>query len=291
MSPSIDHDESSHRTLLLFGSQALSFDEAYFERIRLNVVGDKDNRWMIDVVEDLSTYWKELCEIIPSLRSLPGERWLKQHTHWLQHGSKEDQRPSQLPNIILSPLVIMGHLSEYVQHSAASGEGFQSEEAEYQRANTETLGFCIGLLSAFAVSSSSTRAQFCQNGAAAIRLAMVVGGLVDAQMAESESVSLTATWKSEQGATKLNEVLENFPDVSLTHLTLCGRFSLSSFGYSINSSNYRHISQSRMTRTVLLLQPRRAQFRPFRGSWAKLALTLMRSGCRVVFTLRCTRVT
>nr|QNC49737.1 Hfaza1A [Hypoxylon fragiforme] len=216
MSPSIDNDESSHRTLLLFGSQALSFDEAYFERIRLNVVGDKDNRWMIDVVEDLSTYWNELCEIIPSLRSLPGERWLKQHTHWLQHGSKEDQRPSQLPNIILSPLVIMGHLSEYVQHSAASGEGFQSEEAEYQRANTETLGFCIGLLSAFAVSSSSTRAQFCQNGAAAIRLAMVVGGLVDAQMAESESVSLTATWKSEQGATKLNEVLENFPDTYIS---------------------------------------------------------------------------
>ncbi|KAI1770196.1 putative polyketide synthase [Hypoxylon cercidicola] len=210
-------DGSSPNILLLFGPQALSYDEAYFERVRLNVIGNGRNRWILDVIEDLPSYWKELGEAIPSLRSVPGEEWLQRLSHWLLNGRPEEQRTSPIPNIILSPLVVIGHLIDYIQHTnAPRGQpGFGEAGYEQSLSDTETLGFCVGILSAFVVSSSSTRAQFCQNGAAALRLAMVIGGLVDAQdvqIAESQSISLATTWKPEQTPSKLHEVLESFPD-------------------------------------------------------------------------------
>ncbi|KAI2602598.1 putative polyketide synthase [Hypoxylon sp. NC1633] len=214
MPPSVDFDGSSAYTLLLFGPRTLFYDEGYFERIRSSVVGDDRNQWIIDVVEDLSTYWKELCEEIPSLNAVAGESWLQRLAHWLRHGGVEEHPSSQLPNIILSPLVVISHIVEYIQHSAASASSSGSGETFHRNSpqNTETLGFCIGVLSAFAVSSSSTRAQFCQNAAAAIRLAMVIGALVDAQSVGNLSTSLTATWKSEEASSKLQRVLESFPN-------------------------------------------------------------------------------
>ncbi|XXH01490.1 hypothetical protein Hte_007850 [Hypoxylon texense] len=211
-------DKSSSNTLLLFGPQALSYDEAYFERVRLSVTDNEKNRWILDVIDDLPSYWKELSEVIPSLSSIPGEEWLQRLSHWLRNGISEEERGSPTPNIILSPIVVIGHLIEYIQHTANVPFGQPGfGEAGYERylSNTETLGFCVGILSAFAVSSSLTRAQFCQNGAAALRLAMVIGGLVDAQdtqIAESQSISLATTWKPEQTPSKLHEVLESFPD-------------------------------------------------------------------------------
>nr|UOS85799.1 non-reducing polyketide synthase [Hypoxylon rubiginosum] len=211
-------DKSSSNTLLLFGPQALSYDEAYFERVRLNVLGNEKNRWIRDVIEDLPSYWEELSEAIPSLSSIPGQAWLQRLSHWLLNGISEEQRTSPTPNIILSPIVVIGHLIEYIQHTTnepRGQSGFGEEGYEQNLSNTETLGFCVGILSAFVVSSSLTRAQFCQNGAAALRLAMVIGGLVDAQdmkIAESQSISLATTWKAEQTPSKLHEVLESFPD-------------------------------------------------------------------------------
>ncbi|KAI0165152.1 putative polyketide synthase [Hypoxylon sp. FL1284] len=211
-------NHTSANTLLLFGPQALSYDDVYFERVRLNVIGNERNRWILDVVEDLGSYWAELREAIPSLGAIPGEAWLRRLSHWLLSGRPEEERNSPIPNIVLSPLVVIGHLVEYIQHAHTfrGQPGLGDSVYEQQRlANTETLGFCIGILSAFAVSSSSTRAQFCQNGGAALRLAMVIGALVDAQdtqIAESQSISLATTWKSEQTPSKLHDVLENFPD-------------------------------------------------------------------------------
>ncbi|KAI1377954.1 putative polyketide synthase [Hypoxylon crocopeplum] len=211
MPHTIELEEPSANTLLLFGPQSLSYDETYFERVRLAILGDERNRWIVDVIEDLSTYWKELCDRIPSLSTIPGDSWLRRNARWLRHGGAEEQRSSPLPNVILSPLVVISHLVEYIQHSTSS-DGQLEAFHDSHRPNTETLGFCVGILSAFVISSSSTRAQFCQNGAAAIRLAMVIGGLVDAQNVGSQSVSLAATWKSEQAAHRLQRVLESFPD-------------------------------------------------------------------------------
>ncbi|KAI1385804.1 putative polyketide synthase [Hypoxylon trugodes] len=214
-------NELSTNTLLLFGSQALSYDEAYFERIRSNVTCDGSNRWIIDVVDDLSTYWPELCVQIPTLKAIQGENLLRRLSLWLQNADVEDEWTSRLPNIILSPLVVIGHLIQYIQNFSTPGGQleFDRSPSKGYRPNIETLGICIGMLSAFVISTSSTRAQFSQNGTAAIRLAMVVGALVDARDAESQSISLSTTWKSEQLSLKLHQVLANTPDsyVSVTY--------------------------------------------------------------------------
>lgn len=273
-------DKSSSNTLLLFGPQALSYDEAYFERVRLNVLGNEKNRWIRDVIEDLPSYWEELSEAIPSLSSIPGQAWLQRLSHWLLNGISEEQRTSPTPNIILSPIVVIGHLIEYIQHTTnepRGQSGFGEEGYEQNLSNTETLGFCVGILSAFVVSSSLTRAQFCQNGAAALRLAMVIGGLVDAQdmkIAESQSISLATTWKAEQTPSKLHEVLESFPDVRtpipIRVITL--------------TSRYRLTFPSRMMRIELLLRLQKLPFQILRGDSVKLVSRQTRLACTDAFT-------
>ena len=83
--------------------------------------------------------------------------------------------------------------------------------------NTETLGFCTGLLGAIAVSSSATQAQFQHYGAVAIRLAMLIGALVDAQDKSEdlygESKSFSAAWNSPECGAEMTRILERFPEV------------------------------------------------------------------------------
>jgi malonyl CoA-acyl carrier protein transacylase len=207
-------------TLLLFGPQALLFDEQYFGRIRHRVTSNAENQWILDVLEDFPSHWPALCQKVPKFGLIPGPPLTKKLVGWLRTGEmgildQDNQPAAHLPNVILSPLVVMAQLLEYAQL-------FQKNEqnrTDYSipEHNTETLGFCLGILSAFAVSSSSTRAQFLHNGAAALRLAMTIGALVDANDAHhaaGPSSSLAAVWKMGQSKSDLLRVLEDFPEVS-----------------------------------------------------------------------------
>jgi hypothetical protein len=205
-------------TLLLFGPQALLFDEQYFGRIRHHVTSHAENQWIFDVLEDFPSHWSALYQKIPKLGLLPGPSLAKKLVSWLRTGEMDildqDKKPAaHLPNITLSPLVVMAQLLEYAQL-------FQTKEQnDYSvpEHNTETLGFCLGILSALAVSCSSTRAQFLHNGATALRLALTIGALVDAQDAHDAagpSSSLAVVWKVGQSKSDLLWVLEDFPEVS-----------------------------------------------------------------------------
>jgi len=77
----------------------------------------------------------------------------------------------------------------------------------------ESLGFCTGLLSAFAVASAQNRKDFEKYGAVAIRLGMLVGMVVDAQGNTSPAKCLGVSWSSDKGTEELRRILDEFTEV------------------------------------------------------------------------------
>ena len=84
---------------------------------------------------------------------------------------------SDLPNVILSPLVVLSQLIQYSKYLKISHQGEVDSYGSHGQ-QKETVGFCIGLLSALNLSSAGNQAQFQQYGATAVRLAALIGALI-----------------------------------------------------------------------------------------------------------------
>lgn len=126
-----------------------------------------------------------------------------------------DITPCRFPllNILLSPMVVLGHLIEYtafvrgVNPNLADNEPLPSSVT----AETEILGLCTGVLSAFAVGSSSTLAELAHYGAIAVRLSMLVGALVDVEQLIPGSHGPSTSFSI---FGNVDKVLENLPEVT-----------------------------------------------------------------------------
>ncbi|KAI1102926.1 hypothetical protein F4804DRAFT_353299 [Jackrogersella minutella] len=200
-------------TILLFGPLALSFDEAAFAQVRKTVVENEHARWVLDTIAEFPQIWKSLTTSIPSLKTASGLKQLEDLSDAFRTGrSLETSFP--LPNKILIPLVIASHLTQYATFLQNSTEGDAFSTSKLDR---ETLGLCTGLLSAFAVSSSDDREQFKKYAAVAVRLAMLIGTIVDAQDEATEpSKSLTAAWNSVEGGEELKRIVKSFPETYIS---------------------------------------------------------------------------
>lgn len=200
--------------LYIFGPQALSFHQHYFDKIRTHIRHDSDSRWVHDAIKDGLNGWSDLEAAIPDLKLISGKRQLELLLEWLLDGETDIAASlcHRLPNTILGPLVVISQLWEY--------DRFQNLR-QNKRGNEKSLGFCIGQLSAVVVACSRTRAQFCRNGTAAIRLAIAIGGLVDAQDARlGESVSIAVSWDAESSENVVSELLRAHADVCLPFDTI-----------------------------------------------------------------------
>ncbi|KAI1395083.1 hypothetical protein F4819DRAFT_479568 [Hypoxylon fuscum] len=194
-------------TILLFGPLALSFDEAAFTQLRKTVAENEEFRWVLDTVSEFPQIWKSLTTSIPSLQSTSGLKQLEDLADAFRSG-RQLETPFPLPNKLLIPLVIVSHLTQYATFVRNSTEGFGAAKLD-----KETLGLCTGLLSAFAVASTGSSEQFKKYGAVAVRLAMLIGTVVDAQDEATEpSKSLSAAWNSAQSGEELQRIIKTFPE-------------------------------------------------------------------------------
>lgn len=219
-----DSYPSDGNTVLLFGPQALSFQEDSFHQLKSIILDDAENRWMLDAIAELPTYFRTFSEKSPKLQAISGVQQLENLNDWFKTG-KIQPTSFHLPNILLSPLVVLTQLTQYSKYlklvHIESGDG-QNLYASHSQ-NTETLGFCTGLLSALAVSSAGNQAQFQQHGAVAVRLAALIGALVDAQDAlgkHGESTSFATVWNSRETKTEMTRILQQFPEVKHPCLVL-----------------------------------------------------------------------
>ena len=204
--------------VLLFGSQALALDEASAQQLRSTLLDTPAFQWALDAIIDLSQYWDAVCKAVPNLQHIPGAKLLEDLKLWTETGKfKEASFP--LPNILLTPLVVITHLTQYEVFLEKAQPGLPASQYSHTsvKDDAETLGLCTGLLSAAAVSSSEDLMQLHHYSAVAVRLAMVVGALTDAQDklagVDGEAKSFSAAWSSPEVGAELEEILKRFPDV------------------------------------------------------------------------------
>lgn len=206
-------------TLLLFGPQSLSFNKTAFDQLRSTVTEGPSQRWILETVSDLPTYWNIICQHIPRLEVLPAGEWLTNLDCWFQAGAyPEDNFP--LPNTLLTPLVVLTQLVQYTRNLGLSqpSQGTPGLRSPFSASpNARTLGFCTGVLSAFAVSCSASQGDYERYGAVAVRLAMLIGAVVDAQDMSDEvdnrAKSYATAWNSPEQGNDLDRIMDRFPEV------------------------------------------------------------------------------
>ena len=194
---------------LLFGSQALAFKTKSFRQLRAELLDSPNCLWILRVLAELPTYWDTVIQSIPRLKSFPGIKLLHSLNEWLRTGEAPEEA-FPLPNILLTPLVVLIHLIQYAKFLEINQLSFKN--------NHEVVGLCTGLLSAQVASSSENQGEFEEYGGVAIRLAMLYGAVVDAQDTEAdpqgESKSISVAWISPESDAVLTQILKFFPEVS-----------------------------------------------------------------------------
>ena len=196
---------------LLFGSQALTFDLESFKRLRITLLESSNHLWILETLEELPDLWERAIQSIPSLQDFPGANLFRTLNGCLSKEEvPEDLFP--LPNVLLTPLVVIVHLTQYQRFIEKSKYSFKDSD--------KAIGLCTGLLSAQVVASSKTREDFQEQGRVALRLAMLVGALVDAQDTKidkiGDSKSFSVAWLRLEASVQLAQILEQFPEVSPT---------------------------------------------------------------------------
>jgi acyl transferase domain-containing protein/thioester reductase-like protein/SAM-dependent methyltransferase/acyl carrier protein len=231
---SMEYHNQQESTVLLFGPQALSFNRQ-FEKLRHSLSGEAGGQhWILDTVADLPRYWDALTEKIPKIKgAIQGKKHLTDLDSWLRRTPFEDDKlegQEYLPNLVLTPLVVLTQLTQYWRYLELNhqlhGDGAKSDlqadllarQKNGETNKVQTLGFCTGLFSAFAVASAKNQDEFEKYGAVAVRLAMLVGALVDAQEAWNKelghgpSKSYATAWRNPNQGQELRRILDSlFP--------------------------------------------------------------------------------
>jgi hypothetical protein len=201
--------------VLLFGPQVLSFDQEEFRRIRSALlINPEEYQWIIDTIHGFSEWLDVISQKIPQLQV--GKAYALQQSliDWIQSG----QFPPKefiIPNVFLNPLVVISQLTQYTKYLQCVYPGdADPHKAAAANSKGETVGLCVGLLSAAAVSSSSCRKEFQTYGAVALRIALLSGLLVDAVEIHERSTSLAAAWNSTDVGKEVTRIMKDFSDVS-----------------------------------------------------------------------------
>ncbi|KFZ17736.1 hypothetical protein V502_04427 [Pseudogymnoascus sp. VKM F-4520 (FW-2644)] len=207
-------------TVLLFGSLALSFDAPTFHQLRNTVTEGENYSWILDTVAELPQCLKTVTQEFPDFQAGPGIQLLEDMSRWFETGHIPDTA-FPLPNILLNPLVIITHLTQYSKYLEVANRNSCKGDDIFASSATdrETLGFCTGLLSAAAVSSSASKEQFQKYGAVALRIGMLVGLVVDTEDASAElgeSVSFSVVWNSAEAHEEIKHMLKSFPDAYIS---------------------------------------------------------------------------
>jgi acyl transferase domain-containing protein/acyl carrier protein/SAM-dependent methyltransferase len=206
---------TSKPVVVLFGPLSPSLSQSSLTTLRATILGSPQHAWLEQALASLPSHYRSLVTECPHLHDKASEAQIVELAAWLHTGHLSLDR-QHLSNSILAPLVVISQLVQY-RAFLDSQDAFQE-----QLMVGETVGFCIGLLSAFAVSLAhgSPEIVFAQNAGVALRLAMLTGCIVDrqhSQDARGRSKTFSVAWKrddSRDGRKDLDRILAKFPDVS-----------------------------------------------------------------------------
>ena len=208
----------SESKLLVFGGQALNFNATSLEALHTKIASSSIHKWASDVVASLPTTLARASTDIAGLEKY------KSHLAALVEAFRTGTTSNDLfplPNILLSPLVVISQLTDYLALVQAVEPSIDasSKIPDSIVKNAQTLGLCTGLLSASAVATSASIADLQEYGAISVRLAMLSGALVDFEDSSrgsgDRSTSFSATWSSVSHS-HLESILKGYPEAYIS---------------------------------------------------------------------------
>ncbi|KAF2800562.1 hypothetical protein K505DRAFT_228585 [Melanomma pulvis-pyrius CBS 109.77] len=183
-------------TSLLFGPLSLSLPPSTLATLRDTILSSPHHAWIQRVISSFPALYSHLSTKLPHLQNAKSNTRVEELAAWLQDGKDLEDNMDGMPNTILAPIVVISQLVQYSSFRELQNGNDGEEEYKLE----ETVGFCIGLLSAFTVSLShrTTLAEFEKHASTAVRLAMLIGAVVDAQDVQDNgglSTTLSVAWK------------------------------------------------------------------------------------------------
>lgn len=170
-------------TVFLFGSHTGVFTEHSMEKIVRPLMNGPHRSWILATTAGLPSYLEAIEKRIPAIaQSIAGHKQLGDLDAWLRHGAALWKDDAPLPNIIVSPLLVLTQVAQYWRYlelqvaqtgEAAAAVDVQARTLASSATKVEALGYCGGLLAALAVASAHDRAEFERYSAVAVRLAML----------------------------------------------------------------------------------------------------------------------
>ncbi|KAK7992234.1 protein required for conidial pigmentation [Apiospora saccharicola] len=203
--------------LLVFGPQAPSFKAEDIQKLRSVSGQDKHTSWISKIVAELPDLWGAFEEKFPEYSITEGKRKLQDLHQWIVAGNIPNDVP-QLPNLVLSPLVVMSQIVELLSNRYQEPTTVDTgpSDARYFLARTKaTVGFCTGIFGALAFSLSNSEDELHDYISRVIRISMLVGGVVDSQEHRSPLGgwrALSVAWKTAEIGEEMGKVLKEYPE-------------------------------------------------------------------------------
>lgn len=179
---------------------------------------------MLDTVAGLPKYWDSLAEALPKITDTAGpeaRQLLEALGPWLQSNGTTSLSVDgdALPSSVFVPLIVLSQLADYRRFLEANKSGKSDPQADLVANKTPALGFCMGLLGAYAVASSHNLQELDQYGAVAVRLAMLAGALSDSQESSNPHRTYAMAWTNTKQHQELWSIVDGLsPDAYVSLL-------------------------------------------------------------------------
>jgi hypothetical protein len=169
------------------GPQSVPPRPDIYKAIHSQLWDDKDLGYLAQAVVDLPKVWSRLVSTHGLCEDSVGAP-LKGLSDWIaSDDSCSFTVPESLPNVLIAPLAVLSQLVQYVRF-LRDAEQINISHADIIRSTSEggagVQGLCTGFLVATVLACSRDLEEVMTNGAVAIRLAMCIGAVVDADERE-----------------------------------------------------------------------------------------------------------
>ena len=166
-------------SLLVFGPQTEFPSQEILEDLRQELTTDPLLFSLQDAVKDLPRFWQSLIDYDPSLSQVPGAKYLGDLRQWIVNGGTFPHHSGDTPNVYALPVTLLLQIAQYVRYLNWLEENNPHSLLLDGLQVGGVQGFCIGFLSAIAVSSSRDEADIAAVAAVGLRLAVCIGAYVD----------------------------------------------------------------------------------------------------------------
>ncbi|KKK24813.1 hypothetical protein P175DRAFT_0558619 [Aspergillus ochraceoroseus IBT 24754] len=223
------------KSLLLIGPQRSRVTAKALSELRSTIINTPRLAFLQAAINELPSVWPTIIEAYPALEKVHGDKTLQTLQQIFKGGELEnlDMFPEGMGSMLFDVITVLYHVVDLWE--LVTGEVQSSilpnTSTKCDRTLGDVQGFCIGFLTAAAVSGSKNLAELEKHIAVALRLAVCAGALVELDSlklgaSQNRAVSFSVSWNSEADHQEFTGILSLWPDAYVSCLTDTNRVTV-----------------------------------------------------------------